>query len=334
MKLAVYREISQELIKIGYLRKSDGDITFAYDYAYLQNPLAAAVSLSLPLREEPFSEIELEPYFRGLLPEGLALEKLCATLGIGPTNYFDLLATCGLDCLGDIIINPDMYRDMRAYKPLTFDQLKSLANDSIAVDTSLENARLSLAGTLSKCGLFHNPTADIEHGWFQPFGGAPSNYIVKFAHERLWDLMEVEYLSLTCAKSCGLSVASASLINPAKPILCVERYDRLTPSEERIDGLFAPTRRHQEDLTQAFGLLPNEKYHELAPSSIKTIATFLRTKSGNPTQNLKMLARLVLFNYLIGNCDNHLKNISILYSPNWKSFELAPARHIPYPAPF
>lgn len=31
------------------------------------------------------------------------------------------------------------------------------------------------------------------------------------------------------------------------------------------------------------------------------------------------------FNYLIGNCDNHLKNLSILYAPDWKSFILAPA---------
>lgn len=38
-----------------------------------------------------------------------------------------------------------------------------------------------------------------------------------------------------------------------------------------------------------------------------------------------MFARITCFNYLIGNCDNHLKNLSILYSDSWKSFRLAPA---------
>lgn len=325
MELAVYRETPQGLIKIGSLRKHDSEIGFSYDHAYIQSPLAAAISLSLPLRKEPFREVELEPYFRGLLPEGLALESLCTTLGIRPDDYFELLAACGLDCLGDVIINPTAYQETRSYEPLTFEYLKSLGNDSIAIDTSLENARLSLAGTLSKCGLFHDPTTDIEHGWYQPFGGAPSNYIVKFAHKQLRNLMEIEYLSMTCAKSCGLSVASVSLINPGQPTLCVERYDRLSSSKEYIGRLLAPTRRHQEDLTQAFGLLPNEKYCELKPSSIEAVAVFLRAKSAQPVLDLKRFTKLILFNYLIGNCDNHLKNLSILYTPDWRAFSLAPA---------
>lgn len=325
MELAIYRDIDNDVIKIGALRKSGSSIEFSYAPTYLESSLAAPVSLSLPLRDEPYSEIELAPYFRGLLPEGLALENLCATLGIGSSNYFDLLATCGLDCIGDIVINPNFYQNTRAYAPLAFDQLCSMANESTAIDVSLENARLSLAGTLSKCGLYHDPSTDIEHGWYQPFGGAPSNYIVKFAHERLRDLMQVEYLTMTCAKHCGISVASVELINPDRPILCAQRYDRITHSGACIDGLPVPKRRHQEDLTQAFGLLPSEKYCELEPSSIEVIATFLRNKSALPAQDLRAFAQIVLFNYLIGNCDNHLKNLSVLYEPFWRFFALAPA---------
>lgn len=325
MDLTVYRDLPQGALAIGTLSRNEGDITFVYDKAYLDSPAAASLSLSLPLRSESYSEEELMPYFRGLLPEGAALENLCRSMGLATDDYFDMLAACGLDCLGDVIINPSAYAAQRSYEPVTLDQIKSMAGKPGKIDRSLEKARLSLAGTQSKCGLFHDPQASLEEGWYQPVGGAPSNYIVKFAREDLVDLMQVEHLTMTCAAACGLNVARTSLISPLKPIICVERYDRLGSSDETIDGLIAPVRRHQEDLTQAFGLPSSAKYQELKPSSAKAIADFLRRRSAQPARDLRAFASLILFNYLMGNCDNHLKNMSILYAPDWHSFALAPA---------
>lgn len=325
MELTVYRDSPEGLIALGRLTRKAGEILFQYDTDYLGSPLASPLSLSLPLQETAFSEEELTPYFRGLLPEGAALENLCRSMGIAPSDYFGMLAACGLDCLGDVVINPDAYTAKRAYKPVCLDQIKAMAGQPGKIDQSLETARLSLAGTQNKCGLFHDPHLPISEGWYQPVGGAPSNYIVKFARADLTDLMQVEHLSMVCAAQCGLNVARTSLISPLKPIICVERYDRLITSDETIGGIAAPLRRHQEDLTQAFGLLPTAKYHELTPSSIAVIADFLRRRSSQPAKDLRAFASLILFNYLIGNCDNHLKNMSILYAPNWQSFELAPA---------
>ena len=45
----------------------------------------------------------------------------------------------------------------------------------------------------------------------------------------------------------------------------------------------------------------------------------------SPYRDLEAFARITCFNYLVGNCDNHLKNLSILYTSTWKSFRLAPA---------
>ncbi|MEY8461539.1 HipA domain-containing protein [Eggerthellaceae bacterium 24-137] len=325
MELTVYRDSPDGLIALGHLTRKAGEILFQYDTDYLGSPLAAPLSLSLPLQETAFSEEKLTPYFRGLLPEGAALENLCRSMGIAPSDYFGMLAACGLDCLGDIVINPDAYTAKRAYEPVCLDQIKAMAGQPGKIDQSLETARLSLAGTQNKCGLFHDPHLPISEGWYQPVGGAPSNYIVKFARADLTDLMQVEHLSMVCAVQCGLNVARTSLISPLKPIICVERYDRLLASHETIDGLAAPVRRHQEDLTQAFGLLPHVKYHELKPSSVGVIADFIRRRSADPARDLRTFASLVLFNYLIGNCDNHLKNMSILYAPDWRSFTLAPA---------
>lgn len=82
---------------------------------------------------------------------------------------------------------------------------------------------------------------------------------------------------------------------------------------------------HQEDFAQAFGLLPISKYAELEGGTAKTIASFIRRSFAHPIADLEAFARLSLFNYLVGNCDNHLKNLSILYGPNWRERKLAPA---------
>ena len=115
-------------------------------------------------------------------------------MGILNGDYFTMLGSCGLDCLGDIVINPYAYQTERSYEPITVQDLTAMAGRPRSIDASIELARLSLAGTQNKCGLFHDPKAPLGDGWYQPVGGAPSNYIIKFAREDLHDLMIVEHL--------------------------------------------------------------------------------------------------------------------------------------------
>ena len=46
---------------------------FTYDKDYLRSENASAVSLTLPLREEPYDSGILFPFFDGLIPEGWLL---------------------------------------------------------------------------------------------------------------------------------------------------------------------------------------------------------------------------------------------------------------------
>ena len=55
------------------------------------------------------------------------------------------------------------------------------------------------------------------------------------------------------------------------------------------------------------------KYVELPNGSIASIAQWIRSYAAKPTEDLSQFAKAVCFNYLIGNCDAHLKNISIMY---------------------
>ena len=64
------------------------------------------VSLTLPLRSEPYLSQGLHPFFENLLPEGWLLEVSTKKLKISKDDPFGLLlATCG-DCIGAVEIEP------------------------------------------------------------------------------------------------------------------------------------------------------------------------------------------------------------------------------------
>ena len=333
MDLRLYKSNDFTPEFIGILAE-DGSFTYAEEY--LANPDARPISFSLPLRPEPYPEELASPYFKGLLPEGKTLTKLARETGFRETDYLNLLALCGLDCVGDIVINPVAY-DEAGYVPIAEDEAAFLAGfrvvspDAIRrVGSSINReSRLSLAGTQDKVGLYRDYDAHNEGrlAWYRPVGGAPSNTIVKFPGEELPELMVNEQLCMAAARACGLTCAETELLPVGRGALAIRRFDRMEAGNTVISGLPAPLRRHQEDFAQIFGRLPNgsEKYAELEGGTIRAISGFLREHSAVPALDIREFARLCLINYAIGNCDNHLKNTSVLYDRRWASIRLAPA---------
>ena len=55
------------------------------------------------------------------------------------------------------------------------------------------------------------------------------------------------------------------------------------------------------------------------------MSDLLRRYASNPIEDIGNLFDLFVFNYLIGNCDAHLKNYSIMRSGDWQEIGLAPA---------
>ena len=79
---------------------------FRYDAAWLERADARPVSLTLPLRSEPYESTGLPPFFENLLPEGWLLELSTAKLRISKDDAFGLLlATCA-DCVGEVEVLP------------------------------------------------------------------------------------------------------------------------------------------------------------------------------------------------------------------------------------
>ena len=78
---------------------------FAYDAAYLVLEDARLVSLTLPLRPEPYDSPVLFPFFYGLLAEGILKDTQCRTLKLDENDHFGrLLRTAGSDTIGDVTV--------------------------------------------------------------------------------------------------------------------------------------------------------------------------------------------------------------------------------------
>jgi len=90
--------------RVGVLEERETGTRFTYDAAWLATPDRLPISLTLPLRPEPFDHRDLHPFFENLLPEGWLLELSTAKLKISRDDAFGLLlATCG-DCIGAVEI--------------------------------------------------------------------------------------------------------------------------------------------------------------------------------------------------------------------------------------
>jgi serine/threonine-protein kinase HipA len=117
------------------------------------------------------------------------------------------------------------------------------------------------------------------------------------------------------------------MLDSHTPVFVSQRYDRVIPDDAKtVSGLPCPLRLHQEDICQALGFPPYRKY-EIEPTDCYPliIGRLFDRVSSDPQRDKSEFARQVIFDYLIGNCDNHVKNYSFLISPDWESRRLAPA---------
>lgn len=317
----------EALVPVGTIETDRiGSPVFRYLSEYVDDSAAIPLSQSLPLSSNTYDEAQLRPYFEGLLAEGSAREALAAELHVRETNYLAILARCGHDCIGDVVIEDGNDRNSQTangYEAVNDEQLiryfKSLP------DMTRENigSRLSLAGAQSKIGLARMPgNGPMSRGWLKPHRLAASTHILKTCP--IEKLIGLEFLCMKAAKECGIEVPEVALLDFGRPVLAVERFDRnvtVLQSELHV------ARLHQEDFAQAFGITSASKYAELQGGSIAAIARWIRARASKPAEGLSQFAKVVCFNYLVGNCDAHLKNFSIMYHNGRKgaAYSLSPA---------
>lgn len=310
--------------KAGALESTENrGVIFSYDEKYLQNKNAIPLSASLPLQIGEFRQNQCMPFFSGLLPEEDFRRKIADYLHISETSTLKLLEALGGECAGLVSIlpeenavsQPDLYLlNAENYEPLEDSRLKDFIEkmNSRPLIKADKNLRLSLAGAQEKLAL-----ANLDGKWYLPVNGAPSTHILKPSRiGSLSSLAQNEYICMKLAKHFGLPVPEVDLMNIAgKDIFVVERYDRIK-KEDSIQRI------HQEDFCQALGIMSASKYQNDGGPGIADILDVIKKNCTVPALETQKFLSYVIFNYLIGNCDSHGKNYSLLYKN--KSVELAP----------
>jgi serine/threonine-protein kinase HipA len=81
----------------------EGLYIFTYDENYKKEP----VSLTLPLKKEPYKSKVLFPCFDGLIPEGWMLNIVSKNWKINHSDRMGLLLVCCYDCIGCVRIEKD-----------------------------------------------------------------------------------------------------------------------------------------------------------------------------------------------------------------------------------
>lgn len=299
---------------VGRYRKSTtGSIEFQYVDSWLQRGDAFPISLSLPLRSDPYVGDRVEAVFENLLPDNPEhRETIAEQVGSDGAGTFALLEKIGRDCVGSMQFLPEGQQPSEpttiSSDPLSDSEVAKLIRDLRYYPLGMredEPFRISLAGQQEKTALLH-----LDGDWHEPLGPTPTTHLLKpeIDDPRLFKTVENEYFCMTLADQLGLVVPAVRLRTfEGQRVLIVQRFDRLF-SDDGTEML----RIHQEDFCQALGWPGNRKYD----GSSRLCFDVLR-ESNQVQEDHRRLIRTLVFFWLIGANDGHLKNFSLFLSqPN------------------
>ncbi|MGY2932799.1 HipA domain-containing protein [Bradyrhizobium sp. CW1] len=264
---------------------ANGGTRFIYTPNW-QTPIACALPVLQREHEWPQGE---HPFFQHLGPEGWLREKQARTAHIAEEDDFGLLLRYGADCIGAVGVRRlagDKGKDVEPAAEVTASPGRTVSGVQRKLLVVKEGNRFTPAG------------AD---------GFAP--YIAKFNSEReaVQSLVRNEALSLRwSAEVLGKDevnefvLGNVAVLN--EPALIVTRFDR------KPDG----TKLRLEDFAQILSKPRGRDFAGKYDASYEDVANVIKQYSVRPEIDLaRFFRRLVVF-ALVGNCDAHLKNFSLL----------------------
>lgn len=168
-------------------------------------------------------------------------------------------------------------------------------------------AKISLANQTGLTGVQAKLSLHISSGRNTPkkftIVGLWGGYILKPASPHYPQLPEVEDLTMHLAELANIKVVPHALIRLKSGNLAyiTKRIDRLKNSKIHMEDMCLLSQRLSEDKYRA-------SYEQIA----KTIKLFSKT----PGLDLINFNEQVLFSFMTGNADLHLKNFSLIYQPD------------------
>lgn len=293
---------------------ADQGVVFSYDDSYRTNKSNSALSISMPLSKKEYSQKECLPFFSGLLPEGDVKRRVSDFLHVSESSTLKLLQELGGECAGMISILPEN-KNCSVQKSYAFNNENYELLDDETLYGFIKNInvrpllkakkelRLSLAGAQEKLPLVY-----FDKKYYLPKSDAPSTHIVKPSGDGELSTLSInEFVCMKLAQSCGLKVPNVELKTIHDiTFLLEERYDRIV-NKKSIKRL------HQEDFCQALGIMSDRKYQNDNGPDITKIYSLIQKECTIPLLDTKEFLKYVIFNFIIGNCDAHGKNYSLLY---------------------
>ncbi|MCG8309757.1 MAG: HipA domain-containing protein [Cytophagales bacterium] len=185
----------------------------------------------------------------------------------------------------------------------SLDQMDELAKNVVERSVAIPGVQPKLSMSLVKATI-ENPDTRLT-----VVGALGGQYIFKPPSDRFPEMPENEHVTMRMAESYGIRVVPSSLIR----LLSGE----LSYITKRVDRKETGEKIHMIDMfqiTEAF-----DKYK----SSLEKVGKALDSYSSNTLLDKTFYLDLVLFSFLTGNNDMHLKNFSMIENPS--GWVLSPA---------
>ncbi|MCH8512569.1 MAG: type II toxin-antitoxin system HipA family toxin [Kiritimatiellae bacterium] len=300
----------------GILARLDSGYRFRYRADYEGPP----VFLNLPLRLEEKTWEDFPPPFDGLRPEGVLLDQLLVAGKLDRSDKWGQLTAVGRDLTGFLAVLPDgadpepsvSWRVAEKRKARTRIQPGDGALpynwSDLVTFHSREVPKMSLSGVQPKVSaVFSRKQREFQ------MVAERGSYILKPGPQAYPEAPINEALSMMLARDAGIDVPHCGLAwtRDRYPVFWIERFDRQGPANR--------TRLRVEDACQLLEVPSSWKYL----GNLETLVRVVREFASNPTLQSALLFDRVLFNWVIGNGDMHLKNWSLI--ENGPLIELAPA---------
>jgi serine/threonine-protein kinase HipA len=181
----------------------------------------------------------------------------------------------------------------------TLDEMEQLAKAVIETSISVPGVQPKLS-----LGLLKDKLKENNNGRLTVLEALGGNYILKPQNISFPQMPENEHLTMKMAELLGIQTVISSLIRlkSAELSYITKRIDRSNEgSKIHILDMF--------QITEAF-----DKYK----SSIEKVGKVVRDYSSNTLLDVLRLYEIIIFSYITGNNDMHLKNFSmILQNGNW-----------------
>lgn len=307
---------------MGTLARDDRNrLRFTYSRSWLSKSAPAPLSLSMPVLDQAYSGRTLENWLWGLLPDDPeTLARMARQFHVSPNNVFSLLRELGEDVAGAVqFIPPDRVEKTIANSEVRWldaadmdSRFEALQRDAADTRRMDDPGRFSLAGAQAKVALL-----ELDGRWGVPGGRMPTNRIVKLASGMFEGLIENEHFCIQLVKAVGLNAVESRVMTRAGiTAIVVDRYDRVETSNGEL------VRVHQEDMCQASGIHPHQRYENEGGPGVLDILDVLNASS-EPVVDREAFVRMQIVNFLIGGSDAHAKNFNVLLGNN-HAVRLAP----------